>query len=106
MPKFRKKPVIVEAIQWDGKNADEIAQWMQGGWHGPTAFAKTDKGMWIKQKVIDPDADPIECVWFLVIPTLEGDHEARPGDWIIKGIANEFYPCKPEIFAKSYESVN
>jgi hypothetical protein len=41
----------------------------------------------------------------LVIGTLEGDHQAIPGDWIIKGVAGEFYPCKPDIFAKTYEEV-
>ena len=41
----------------------------------------------------------------LVIYTLEGDHTALPGDWIIKGVANEFYPCKPNIFEQTYEPV-
>ena len=39
----------------------------------------------------------------LVIPTLEGDHLAEPGDWIIKGVKGEFYPCKPDIFAATYD---
>ena len=41
----------------------------------------------------------------LIIPTLEGDHEARPGDWIIMGIKGEIYPCKPDIFEQTYEAV-
>jgi hypothetical protein len=41
----------------------------------------------------------------LTIPTLEGSHIARHGDWIIKGVAGEFYPCKPEIFAATYDQV-
>lgn len=49
------------------------------------------------------DVSPEDRV--LRIPTLEGTHEAKPGDWIIKGIKDEFYPCKPDIFEKTYESV-
>ena len=42
----------------------------------------------------------------LVIHTLEGDHRANPGDWIIKGVQGEFYPCKPDIFEETYEAVD
>lgn len=105
--KFRKKPVVIEAKQWTGDNADDIVNWVQGGWNRPTPFAHDDgEGIWIKQKVVDPDATPLMCVYFLVIPTMEGDHDAAPGDWIIKGIKGEFYPCKPDIFAATYEAVD
>jgi hypothetical protein len=103
MPQFRKKPVVIEAVQWDGANADEVVKWAQGDWEKPTPFAPKGKSIWIKQKVLDADAHPVECLWFLVIPTLEGDHEAAPGDWIIRGIKGELYPCKPDIFAATYE---
>lgn len=47
-----------------------------------------------------------EAVVGLVIPTLEGDHHASVGDWIIRGVKGEFYPCKPDIFAATYEPAN
>ena len=77
--KYRKKPVIIEAIQWNGKNLSEIDNFM---------------GRIVENK---------ETI--LVIHTLEGDMEASIGDYIIKGLNGEFYPCKPNIFAKTYEEV-
>ena len=87
--KFRKKPVVIEAIQWDGK---------------PETF---DKIKTMEGKVKDPFK---MIVWhtfhgFLNIPTLEGDHTANIGDWIIRGVKGEFYPCKPDIFNLTYEPV-
>ncbi len=89
MPKFRKKPVVIEARQFDGsiEGANEVLAWI--GSYG--ADAK-------RAHLTQPDQG-------IVIPTLEGDHLAMPGDWIIKGVACEFYPCKPEIFAATYETV-
>ena len=77
--KYRKKPVIIDAIQWTGKNIKEIKD-----------FCPT---------VIDIPPAPIE------IPTLEGNHTALINDFIIRGIHGEFYPCKPDIFEKTYELV-
>jgi hypothetical protein len=80
MPKFRKKPVVIEAVQFTGANGWEIQDFM-------------------------------EMRLGLIIPTLEdganqqAKHVASPGDWIIKGIKGEFYPCKPDIFAATYEEV-
>lgn len=79
MPMFRKKPVVIEARQWTGGNAVNLLDW------------------------IKPEARQEGSV--LVIPTLEGDHEASLGDWIIKGVKGEFYPCKPDIFEATYEPV-
>ena len=76
MAKFRKRPVVIEAVQWNGSNSQEIAKFF---------------GEWI---------DTIPIV------TLEGTMEASLGDWIIKGVNGEFYPCKPSIFEKTYESVD
>lgn len=80
--KFRKKPVVIEAIQLSADTLDKILFWgdqydvcMSGG--GPSGA--------------------------LTIATLEGDMTAQPGDWIIKGVKGEFYPCKPDIFAATYE---
>jgi hypothetical protein len=77
--KYRKKPVVIEAIQWDGGNHFEILRWM-GGRYISTGV-KGDH---------------------LHIPTLEGDMNASVGDYIIKGIQGEFYPCKPDIFLATY----
>lgn len=88
MPMFRKKPVVIEAVQFLGPNIayidDMLAfdDWM-------VANQGDRKCRYVGDK--------------LIIPTLEGDHEARPGDWIIKGVAGEIYPCKPDIFSKTYE---
>jgi len=75
--KFRKKPIVIEAIQWTGKNWSEIKEFTQG---------RAER--WTKNK--------------LVIDTFKGPHYATLGDWIIKGIAGEFYPCKPGIFEATY----
>ena len=77
---YRKKPVVIEAVQWTGENHAEMCEF------------------------IDPEVFEIIPRVGLVIHTLEGDHHASPGDYIIKGVNGEFYPCKPDIFAKTYES--
>lgn len=79
MAYFRKKPVVIEAAQWTGGNAVSLLDWIGDA-------AKQEGAV-------------------LVIHTLEGDHEASLGDWIIKGVKGEFYPCKPDIFAATYEEV-
>lgn len=83
MKKFRKKPVIIEAEQFVIWNDDKIPLFITI--HGIT-FPVT------KEKTI-------------IIPTLEGQHIASNLDWIIKGIQGELYPCKPEIFERTYEEV-
>ena len=90
--KFRKKPVVIEARQLTKDSLFSLIEWIdaEGG--------KTGEWCW------DDDTDPIPEKYF-VIETLEGDHKALEGDWIIKGVAGEFYPCKPDIFAKTYEEV-
>ena len=80
---YRKKPVVIEARQLTIKNAVELATWCSG-------------------LLID---DPEDGGYNIIIPTLEGDHKALLDDFIIKGVAEEFYPCKPEIFEKTYEEV-
>ena len=85
MGKYRKKPVIVEAVKFTFETADVVQQ-----------FCTDAKGMYFDNK---------KDAYYLVIPTLEGDHRADEGDYIIKGVNGEFYPCKPDIFAKTYEEV-
>lgn len=84
--KFRKKPVVIDAIQYTG-NHREI-------WNFMGIPAETQNKMSYQQY------SPIYYVH-----TLEGDMAASPGDWIIKGVAGEYYPCKPDIFEKTYEEV-
>lgn len=76
----RKRPVVVQAWRYDGTNAAEIVEWA-----APNAWA-TLRGD-------------------LAIRTLEGDHVASPGDYIIRGVEGEFYPCKPSIFEATYDEV-
>lgn len=80
MPRYRKKPVIIEALQYGPYFAPSVE--MHLFLEGANARL-SDEG--------------------IIIPTLEGDHLARVGDFIIKGIKGEFYPCKPDIFAATYE---
>lgn len=82
--KFRKKPVVIEANQLTDINAEQLAVWCNGDLHG-------------KQ--------PGDVGSYITIKTLEGEMLASPGDWIIKGVNGEFYPCKPDIFEKTYEPV-
>ena len=85
--KYRKKPIVVEAIKWDGRE-------------------ETFKIIF--------DNMPIETRnWLrttksneLIIPTLEGEMKANIGDWVVFGIKGEVYPCKPDIFEATYEEVN
>ena len=87
--KFIKLPVEIEAIQFTGKgdNAFEIAKWM-----GSCSFTLVNKSLNDEQDYYQ-----------LVIKTPEGTMYASIGDWIIKGIEGEFYPCKPAIFKKTYQ---
>ena len=81
--KYRKKPVVIEAIQFTGDNIQELWDWAGA----------------------DAIYGPVEDDPSAYITTLEGRMEASPGDWIIKGVQGEFYPCKPEIFEATYEPV-
>jgi hypothetical protein len=82
MPKYRKKPVVIDAFQLRaGEQDSSIAGDVVAG---------------IARYTED------DC---LLISTLEGEMLARPGDWIIRGVKGELYPCKPDIFAATYEPV-
>ena len=88
--KYRKRPVVIEAMgPLTAENSDDIAQWC-GGHEAP---ANT------------PTSYPIHFDGDLIIPTLEGPMLARLGDFIIRGIQNEFYPCEAVIFGATYEQV-
>lgn len=97
MPAFRKKPVTVEARQWDGSNesATAIIDWVlsQDG----TARYHDD--------VVHDGERCINCVIYIAIDTLEGTMNVFPDAWVIRGVQGEFYPCKPDIFEATYEPV-
>ena len=77
MGKFQKKPVVIEAEQWfPGRKVDGV----------------------VERPAIDSRSETVG-----IVKTLEGDMIARPGDWIITGVEGEKYPCKNEIFKKTYE---
>ena len=75
---FIKKPIAIEARQFNIDNIHEISDWCSG---------------FLEDKLT------------LVIPTLEGKMTARVGDWIIKGVRGEFYPCREDIFNETYEEI-
>ena len=85
MAKYRKKPVVIEAVQWMPESKPEHCPGWLANLLGeyPEAFNPADGTLKIR--------------------TLEGEMTARPGDWIIKGIKDEVYPCKADIFAATYE---
>lgn len=92
--KYRKKPVIVEAIQLDNLNASDITHWIG-----------KDKAKLNLESETAYQVGKAPPVFGVTIKTLEGDMKAMPGDYIIKGVNGEFYPCKPDIFDKTYEEV-
>lgn len=79
MPKFVKKPIVIEAVRWDGDNHSEVMRFVG--------------------QVLDSDQEGI------AIPTLEGVMRASRGDWIIRGVKGEYYPCKSDIFSATYDLV-
>lgn len=82
MAKWKKKPVVIDAVQFDG--TDESVDWLLPQLKSGEIGRACNK---------------------LYIKTLEGVMEANKGDYIIKGVNGEFYPCKPDIFEKTYELV-
>ena len=94
MAKYRKKPVIIEAIQWNGENHREMFDFL-------TNYEKTNDFMSTSGENFYIDHEKTKGG--LIIRTLEGEHIATIGDFIIKGVNGEFYPCKSDIFEKTYE---
>jgi len=91
MPKFRKKPVIIEAIQYtSASDLQDAIEFTNGKlvFHG-----------------FNEDMQPCARYTTLAIETLEGWMKVSLNDWIIKGVKGEFYPCKPDIFEATYEPV-
>ena len=100
MPKFRKKPVVIEAHQWY-KNGDHPEDGTEGEGKVARYFRHPDvPGVSVCQHC------GTAMHFHGWIDTLEGGHTVCPGDWIITGVAGERYPCKPDIFAATYEAVS
>lgn len=95
MTRYRKKPVEIEAVQFTGDNIEEIAEFMGI----PLAGLQVSV-----DAVLRMDGNYGENT-HIHIPTLEGTMTANCGDWIIKGVKGEFYPCKPDIFDETYEVI-
>lgn len=92
---FRKKPVTIAAIQWTGTNFDEVK-----------AFFGEDAKKCSNLVEVGLDGKVKNTIkGNLTIETLEGNHIALPGDFIIRGVKGEYYPCKPDIFEQTYEVV-
>lgn len=83
--KYRTKPCEIEAVEWKDDNFDEIYQFTEGKSYMQQIFTGN---------------------YVLMIKTLEGDMMACEGDYIIKGLRGEYYPCKPDVFHKKYEEIN
>jgi hypothetical protein len=84
MSKFRKKPVVIEAVRFDENGTFEggAPEWMDAAAMSGKVYRKGPS---------------------LFIKTLEGEMEAKRGDWIVRGVQGEIYPCKPDIFAATYD---
>ena len=82
--KYRKKPVVVEAVQWLGNNFSELIEFI-GGKEERDKIDIHSHGLYIK--------------------TLEGNMKVNDKDFVIKGVKGEFYPCKPDIFYETYEEI-
>ena len=76
---FKKKPVVIDAVQWDG--SIEMGR----------ELSKVVNGVFYENTLM------------FLIPTLEGDLKVNPNDWVIRGVQGEYYPCKPDIFAATYD---
>ncbi len=85
--KWRKRPVVIEAVRWTGENAEEVLSFADGG----------PAPLWGDDFVVDTEKREV------IIRTLEGSHTGSAGDWIIRGVKGEYYPCKPDIFEATYE---
>ena len=88
MPKFRKKPVVIEAFRL---GLDPMPDWFVDARTANKVTTHNEDGRWSG----GPD--------YALIETLEGTHRANFGDYIIQGVKGELYPCKPDIFAATYE---
>lgn len=99
--KYRKKPVEIEAMRFAGLTADmhAVYQWIEQNTQG--SYDTNDPDVPVPASGVSIDAE----TGFMIIATLEGEMQVRAGDYVIRGVQGEFYPCKPDIFAATYEPV-
>ena len=99
--KYRKKPVVIEALQWDGGNLVEITAFLKG------VSVKSIESEINSSELAQKNWKELEKSSYkgIKISTLEGNMIASVGDFIIKGVAGEFYPCKEKIFKETYELI-
>jgi hypothetical protein len=86
MARFRKKPVVINAVQYDGN------------FRCLDCFSINE----VSHFIVSKDSEGKQCI---KIPTLEGEMIASIGDYIIRGVKGEYYPCKPDIFEATYDTV-
>ena len=91
--RYKKKPVEIEAIQWTGINLKEIKEFVD-----ESLIHTIYDGAW--------EVGEAPVVVDMQIRTLEGNMQVSIGDYIIKGVQGEFYPCKPDIFEQTYEPIS
>ena len=92
--KYIKKPIEIEALQWTGENHRQMFNFLGG-----------EDEEYITASGINFYIDFTKVDGGLIIKTLEGEHIATIGDYIIKGVKEEYYPCKPDIFEMTYELI-
>lgn len=90
MQKYRKKPVEIDAVQLHMSNMESLIEQMRRDGYEVESFSQP----------------PMRAISGIKIKTLEGTMQANFGDWIIKGVQGEYYPCKPDIFEKTYDLVS
>lgn len=90
LKKYRKKPVVIDAIQLDAQNMGPLVEQMKKEGH----------------EVRTHSEPPMRAITGIAIKTLEGTMIGNIGDYIIKGVQGEYYPCKPDIFEKTYDKVD
>ena len=96
--KYRKKPVVIEAMEFEGTTSERMAvyQWIEANTQGSFDVNSDDP---VPASGVSIDA----ATGFMVIATLEGVMQVKLGDYVIQGVQGEFYPCKPDIFEATYE---
>jgi len=94
--KYKKKPVVIDAVQWTGKNHREIFDFLTENDFDKESMQVTGDHFYIDHSKVEGG---------LIIKTLEGEHLATIGDYIIRGVQGEYYPCKEDIFLQTYEKV-
>ena len=92
--KYKKKPVVIDAVQWTGENHREMFDFLTENTFDKESMQVSGEHFYIDHNRVEGG---------LIIKTLEGEHLASIGDFIIRGVKGEYYPCKPDIFEQTYE---